>query len=500
MATDNQIQDWYNTYAMIAIKENMGINLNHPKDAKRLRVPSLDGKSTRALFENGFSNNIADKRKLYEYASNGTLFAFSKKDDEVYQIAEKKVNPCGQDNEAEKNKVSTGKKVGYFAAGLAWSPVRFTIGLTGRVFNLLTLGLLEEPVSALGRGLDMMTGAFAERLFSVKQQEEEKERRVGFGERLGNKLTLGQYKKEKIDAIDKEKENSLKRENMRGVLAKEQKEWEMNHKEEIAQKEQERKKSHVKDAIETTNKQIENLEKPLNKNETSNEQNPQDAKELKTKLKLQYEEMRMAFAPGGGGFADAVRLAKDMNVLVEKFRENPDLLIKSGMNAEKLQQFSNMCKNMEKVGSEGLNAKQQLLIVDECSKLSPQEKEQRICQFQLMNMVEKAMVNSAYSSYLHKNDANTKSSTLFNAMQKDPKVFEDELYRGIKMLDSTEELKDMTPQEISEYIAEPEKVRKTLDDEISKGAMKNRQQHTVTRNKEIDKELKKEELELNKQV
>ena len=500
MATDNQIQDWYNTYAVVAIKEHMGININHPKDAKRLRVPSLDKKSTRALFENGFSNTIADKRKLYEYASNGTLFAFSKKDDEVYQIAEKKVNPCGENDDAEKNKVSTGKKIGYFATGLAWSPVRFSIGLTGRVFNLLTLGLFEDQVSALGRGLDMMTGAWADRIFSAKQQAEEKEKRVGFGERLGNKLTLGQYKKEKIEAIDKEKENSLNRENMRDVLAKEQKEWEINHKEEIAQKEQERKKTHVKDAIETTNKQIENIEKPLNKNETLNEQNPQDAKELKTKLKLQYEEMRMAFAPGGGGFADAVRLAKDMNVLVEKFQNNPDLLTKSGMNAEKLQQFSNMCKNMEKVGSEGLNAKKQLMIVDECSKLSPQEKEQRICQFQLMNMVEKAMVNSAYNSYLQKNNANTKSSTLFNAMQKDPKVFEDELYRGIKMLESTDELKNMTPQEIAEYIAEPEQVRKTLNDEISKGAMKNRQQHTVARNKEIDKEIKKEELELNKQA
>ena len=43
-------------------------------------------------------------------------------------------------------------------------------------------------------------------------------------------------------------------------------------------------------------------------------------------------------------------------------------------------------------------------------------------------------------------------------------------------------------------------MRKTLNDEISKGAMKNRRQHTVTRNKEIDKEIKKEELELNKQA
>lgn len=506
MATDNQIQDWYNTYAMIAIKERMGININHPKDAGRLRVPSLDGKSTRALFENGFSNNIADKRKLYEYASNGTLFAFSKKDDEVYQITDKKVNACRPDSEPEKQTVSTGKKVGYFAAGLAWSPVRFTIGLTGRVFNLFTLGLFEGPVSALGRGLDMMTGAWADRIFSVKQQEAEKEMRVGFGERLGNKLTLGQYKKEKIEAIDKEKENSLKRENMRDVLAKEQKEWEINHREEIAQREHEEKKSRVEDSINNTKQQIKDLEKPLNKNDALNEQMPQDAKELKTKLKLQYEDMRMAFAPGGGGFTDAVRIAKDMNVLVEKFQKNPDLLKNSGMNAEKLQQFSNMCKNMEKVGTEGLNAKKQLMIVDECSQLSPQEKEQRICQLQLMNMVERAMVNSAYSSYLQRNNnadkllSNTKSSTLFNAMQKNPKVFEDELYRGINMLESTEELKDMTPQEIAEYIAEPEKVRKTLDDEISKGAMKNRQQHTVTRNKEIDKELKKEELELNKQV
>jgi hypothetical protein len=122
-----------------------------------------------------------------------------------------------------------------------------------------------------------------------------------------------------------------------------------------------------------------------------------------------------------------------------------------------------------------------------------------------MNMVERAMVNSAYSSYLQKNNnadkllSNKKSSTLFNAMQKDPKVFEDELYRGINMLESTEELKDMTPQEIAEYISEPEKVRKTLNDEIAKGAMKNREQHTVTKSKEMEKEIKKEGLELNKQ-
>ena len=182
------------------------------------------------------------------------------------------------------------------------------------------------------------------------------------------------------------------------------------------------------------------------------------------------------------------------------YRDTTDLLIKSGMNAEKLQQFSNMCKNMEKVGTEGLNAKKQLMIVDECSQLSPQEKEQRICQFQLMNMVEKAMVNSAYSSYLQKNNANTKSSTLFNAMQKDPKVFEDELYRGIKMLESTEELKDMTPEEIAVYISEPEKVRQTLDEEVAKGAMKNREQHTVARNTEKEKERQKEELEVNRQA
>ena len=44
----------------------------------------------------------------------------------------------------------------------------------------------------------MMTGAWSERLCSVEAQEAEKERKVGVGERLGNKLTLGQYKKENI--------------------------------------------------------------------------------------------------------------------------------------------------------------------------------------------------------------------------------------------------------------------------------------------------------------
>ena len=65
MATDNQIDVWYNTYAKQVIKDKLGINLYHSKDARRLRVPSLDGNNTRALFENGFFDNIADKRKLY---------------------------------------------------------------------------------------------------------------------------------------------------------------------------------------------------------------------------------------------------------------------------------------------------------------------------------------------------------------------------------------------------------------------------------------------------
>ena len=499
MATDNQINDWYNTYAKVVIKDQLGINLNHPKDAKRLRVPSLDGKSTRALYENGFFENIEDKRKLYEYAQNGSLFAFSKKDDEVYQVTDRGANACGPDSEAENKKVSMGKKIGYTAVGLAWGPARFMIGLTGRVFNLLTLDLFEGPVSALGRGLDMMTGAWSERLFSVEAQNAEKEKKVSFGERLGNRLTLGQYKKEKIESIDKEKEFSLKRENMKMVLASEQKEWEKSHMEEIAEKEQKEKQSRIDNTLEKTKQQLKEIEKPLNNEVAANEQLPQDAKEFKTKLKLQYEDMKKAFGPNGGGFTDAIRIAQDMNVMIQKLQKDPELLKNSGMDEEKLKEFSNMCQNMEKVGTEGLNAKKDLMIVDECSKLSPQEKEQRICQFQLMNMVEKAMVNSAYRSLLPGND-NSKVSSLINAMHKDPRVFEDELYRGIKMLDSTAELKNMNPEEIAEYIAEPEKVRRTLDDEVSKGATKNRQQYTVTQTMEQEKERQKEELELNKQA
>ena len=491
MATDNQINDWYNTYAKVVIKDQLGININHPKDAGRLRVPSLDGKSTRPLYENGFFDNIADKRKLYEYAQNGALFAFSKNDDEAYQVTDKGVNACGTDNEAENQKVSFGKKAGYFTVGLAWGPARFLIGLTGRVFNLLTLDMFEDTVSALGRGLDMMTGAWSERLFSVEAQEAEKERTVSFGERLGNRLTLGQYKKEKIESINKEKEFSLKRENMKTVLASEQKVWEESHKEEIAEKQKKEKQSRVEDTIENTKQKLKEMEKPLDNEKTANEQSPQDAKEFKNKLKLQYEDMKMAFGPDGGGFTDAARIAKDMNVLIQKLQADPDLLRNSGMNEEKLKEFSNMCQNMDKIVTEGLNAKKDLMVADDCSKLSPQEKEQRICQFQLMNMVEKAMVNTAYRSLLPGND-NKKVSSLINAMHKDPKVFEDELFRGIKMLESTEELKDMTPQEIAEYIAEPEKVRRTLDDEISKGAAKNKEQHTVAKTVEINKEINKE--------
>ena len=98
---------------------------------------------------------------------------------------------------------------------------------------------------------------------------------------------------------------------MQKVLASEQKEWEKYHKEEIAEKEKEEKQSRIEDALENTKQQLKEVEKPLENEVTTDEQLPQDAKELKSKLKLQYEEMKMAFGPDGGGFTNAIRIAKD---------------------------------------------------------------------------------------------------------------------------------------------------------------------------------------------
>ena len=475
MATEKEVSSWYEIYEQEILKDKLGINLNNPKDAERLRVPTLDGKKTQPLFENGFNFTFAEKQKLYDYAKNGTLFAFSKKDDLAYQLTEDDTYSFEEDEKKKEQAVPFSKKLGYGVASVVGAPVRYVFGLTGRTLNLLTLGLFENQIDGLGRGLNMMIGAWSERLFSVQAQQEEKENRVGFFERIGNKLTLGTYRKEKIEALDREKEYSHSRDLIRDAVGSERNYWKEENEKEKEERLKEQSKSKVEKEIGRTEEKINEITQPEIITEADNDQSVQESgKEMKSKLKQQYEAMRMAFGPDGGGFTEAINLARNMNALIDRLKKDQNLLSQSGMNLEKLNEFSNMCTNMEKVGVEGLNAKKDLMIIDKCGQLSPQEKEQKVCQMQLMNMVENAMVNSAYAGYLNNNGAteklgfNVRSSYLFNAMSKDPLVFENELYKGIKQLESTEKLTEMTPEEIAEFVAEPEKIRSSLKVDISK--------------------------------
>ena len=177
---EKDFNNWYNGF-ISDLKTELGINVYNANDMKRLRVPTEDGLGTKPLFEDALKNTEAEKYMLYEKAKEGKLFAFQKETNKPYQLTEDgKMHSC--DKADEKAGVSFAQIAGYKAVGAAWAVPRFGIGLAGRLFNLATLGIFKNQVKALGKGLDMMTSAWSERLFSVGEQE----KGLSLKDRIGN--------------------------------------------------------------------------------------------------------------------------------------------------------------------------------------------------------------------------------------------------------------------------------------------------------------------------
>ena len=494
MAASYEINNWYQNFTKQAT-DVMGIYLNNPKDAERLRVPTPDGKSTKPIFENGFTNSEQDKAMLYEHAKNGNLFAFSKQDNTPYQVTEQGLRSCEKADKMQEKKASIAQKIGFRATRLALALPVFGLGVAGRLLNLVTLGVFEKQINGIGKGLAMMANGLAEKVFSLEAQKREAENKVGLGERIGNTLTFGNYKKEKIQRIDRENTYEKSRNLMSDVLAAEQQEREEVRLEEALKKAAEKNKPQTEKELESTREKLKAINEPTQEREKEHIQNedqaPEDkGKEMKTKLHLQYEEMRMAFGPGGGGFVEAVKMAQDMNRMIERLQNDEAALKASGMKKEDLKKFSNMCTNMESIMKEGLEAKEDLMVVERSQQLTAEQREQKLCQMQLMNMVERAMINSAYMEYMDKGkqpgmDATKmKNSRLFNAMERDPGQFKEKLFNDIKKLDSTSNLKEMTPEALSEFVSEPVKMRNAQAEDIRKGV----EQRQEEREQQIQKQ------------
>jgi hypothetical protein len=129
---------------------------------------------------------------------------------------------------------------------------------------------------------------------------------------------------------------------------------------------------------------------------------------------------------------------------------------------------------MESIMKDGLEAKKDLMSVEKSETLSKEQREQKICQIRLMDMVERAMVNSAYMDYMDKGKqpgmeaTKMRSSRIFNAMEKNPDALKEKLYNDIKQLDSTNQLMGMSGKELSEFISEPTNVRNAQNEDMRK--------------------------------
>lgn len=527
--------EWYSKF-INDMKSEMEINIYNPNDIQRLRVPDPEHGGTKPLFEKGLRNTVEEKNLLYQYAKEGKLFVFQKETNNPYQVTDQGIYSCQKED--EKEKASFSQKAGYWGVSFAWAVPRFGIGLAGRLFNLATGGIFKNQVAALGKGLDMMTSAWSEKLFSVNAQDQE----VGIKDRIGNFLTAGTYQKDKIEAQKREDELYEERDKIRLVLDGEKDEWiERDRREEKLQEEnpKSQKEIELEKELAETRKKLQELESAAAKknpdnpiannnvnreqqnenevkqqknenevqheeqvldnpnevkqeqvqnppNEDNNNEIPEDAaKEMKSQLQLRYESIQLAFAPNGGGIQKAATLAADMNLILKDLQENPEKAQASGLTDEEIKRYSNMCTNMETIVKDGLTAKETLMQLEQANKLSAEERERHLCQLQLMNMVERAMVNFAFQDYFDPNKqkgmsmAEKKTSMLFEAMHKDPEAFKENMYESIAKLHSTENMMQMTPEQLSDYLAKPSNLRQAQTNDIHKGAEQVRNEKAV---------------------
>lgn len=312
----NEYELWYMSKGMQQMKD-LQINLNDAKDVERLRIPPLSaGGASRPLFENGFKNTKEDQEKLYEAVKNGQLFAFQKGTDKPYQVTEKGNFSC---EDPEMKAPSAFQKSAYFVGSAVWPFARFGIRLLTRVANMATFGFYSKEIKAIEGEIDKYAGKASEFLFNSSAQRRQDANTVGFTQRAINFVSRGYFFNDQIQNEKREKKYLEQRSFMSNSLDREKKDWEKKTQEENRKAEEAKKQSKVDKQLQNTRDKINNLNQPTTQRTQTNtftkENNPvqrqetmqgntqgngnndapaDSGKELKTKIQMQYEEMRMA--------------------------------------------------------------------------------------------------------------------------------------------------------------------------------------------------------------
>jgi hypothetical protein len=228
----------------------------------------------------------------------------------------------------------------------------------------------------------------------------------------------------------------------------------------------------------------------------NNKPNEKSGKEMKTQLGAMYEELREVFGMPGG-FDEAAKIAQNMNQLIQEFKKNPDKMLDSGMSEKDLKGLSNMCTNLTSVYEKGLEAKEILLQPGKSKDLPEAEKENRVADLLLMNMFQNAMVNSSLNAKL--NGGDMKSPGIFNSMVKNPEDYRKGWTDMIKGIDVTKSLMEMSPEEVSDYVANSREIRKSITDNIRDMAGKIRtvREHQAQKQMQVQNERQGVEKEQN---
>ena len=457
MASEKNINSWYENFIKDMSGRKMEIDIFNPQDATRIRVPAQDKKATVPLFPNGFTDTPANRKMLYSAAENNQLFAFSKVDEYPYMM---ELGIKAKDGTVKC------KAQGVRDAKRAKPPKE--PGVLYNILNILTLGILEQNE---GRQKEYERAqAEFEDIFDLKH--------VGYTARFLNRISRGLIYGDRCGAYDRALGQCEQLSEMREVISSEHEERTeklIKEQEEKVRRTNEERRRPKADLAKGEAEKIKGIKEVRNQQDDGLGQNIEDPKAksqmFKSQMSEQYEKMLNAFGPNKGNWETVVASATNIQNMLDEMKKDPKFMEQANISEKYMQHISNICTTMAKIGENGLTAKAVLMDKKLSKDLPPQEREACILNMQKMNVMENSL--TALANHADKPDSvqvRKKIDKMMENIGKDPKFFERGMENMVDSLQTTKEMRNMTPEKLSVYAGEKGPLMSKLRKEVSEKA------------------------------
>lgn len=443
MASKKNVDHWYESFRR-ELTENFGIDLNNRQDAERIQALTIDGTTTKPLFPNGFWDSPENRSKLYDNAKLGMLYAFSKQDNKAFQLN------ANQDMEC-RSKSTEVKGVPPEKPGVLY-----------QLFTILTLGILELALKK-------------NKTYEKDKKTFEKNngiRRLSGMEKFLNRITFGLlYHGRRLD-YQRSWAQLRERGNARHVL--EARAAYFRERKDTAALQPEKEENGRQKNIENVREQSREAGNVKQEMEPRKEENGKfdfgqdggikgspEAKSnmFQTMMRQEYALMLEAFGPNGGGWAEIMKHAGNMDKMVQSVKENPEMMAALGseFSVKGLDEVSNMCRAFHYLGERGKKAEKQFMDTAAYASLPPKEKEQYIRDFVEMNMMENMMTNFAMARGRNSMQKNAMKSMqdFLKEMGKHPEKYKEIADQMADRMNITNMMRDMEPEKLVQFISAP---------------------------------------------